>query len=45
MKFLPALAVVAMLSPGPLRGAPETRIIDGVTFHILRAPADTVRIV
>jgi len=45
MKLLPAIAVVAMLSPGPLRGAPEMRIIDGVTYHILRAPADAVRIV
>ncbi len=44
MIHLSNLIIIAVSLLGLTNAAPEQKIVDGVTYHILRTPADSVRI-
>ena len=45
MNFRSALLFLALCFFGRAIGAPVEKIVDGVTYHVLRAPAGSVRII
>ena len=45
MRFLTTITFLALFFISPTQAAPEKKIIDGVTYHIIRTPANSVRIV
>jgi len=45
MKFRSTALIIAICFSGFADAAPEEKIVDGVTYHILRAPAEAVRII
>lgn len=45
MKFLTTLASLILLFVFPADAAPVEKIVDGVTYHVIRTPAASVRIV
>ena len=42
--ILRSLFIIALAFPGLANASPEKRIVDGVTYHILAAPAASIRI-